>query len=346
MSVVRARYYDGRRSLAHDVDLEVAGGRVVARGDGIHVDEPVGAVRFAPAVGDTDRLVSFASGGICQVADRSGFEDVLRSAGMTPSRIERWDRSWPRAIGAVVVLVTLFLVLYLFGAPALADATATRLPPTALDQVSARTLSFLDQTVLDESRLDEGRRLGLKGYAESRLRLPEAGARPLQLEFRNSRRLGPNALALPNGTVIMTDQLVELAERDDELLGVLAHEAGHVHHRHSLQKILRASVIGLFFTVYAGDTGFIAIMAPTALIQAKYSRDIERDADDYAVRVLRESGLPVESFANMLQRLEDHHRERAPGAQDDGSGYLSSHPATSERIARLRAAARETPDVR
>ena len=347
MSVVRARYYDGRRSLAHEVDLEVADGRVVARGDGILVDEPVGAVRFAPAVADTDRLVAFSSGGTCQVADHAGFDDILRAAGVTPGRIERWDRSWAHAIGGVVTLVLLFLALYLFGAPALADSTAARLPSTALDQVSERTLAVLDRTLLDESRLDEERQRGLREYALNRLRLPEARSKPLQLQFRYSSGLGPNALALPDGTVIMTDQLVELAESDEELLGVLAHEAGHVHHRHSLQRILRASIIGLFFTVYGGDSGVIAIMAPTALVQAKYSRDLERDADDYAVGALRASGFPVDAYADMLQRLEAHRRERGQAVEEDGPAYLSSHPATAERIERLRASAggRE-PDVR
>jgi Zn-dependent protease with chaperone function len=351
MSVVRARYYDGRRSVGHAVDLEITDQRLVARGEGVHVDEPIGAVRIAPALGDTRRLVTFSTGATCEVIDldRTPFEQMIAAAGISASRVERWDRSWPHAAGAVAGLLLIFLLLYRFGAPALADSAATRLPQSALDQVSRRTLGLLDQAMLHESRLSEGRRLGLRSYSQGRLRLPEAeGTRPLTLEFRSSDELGPNALALPDGTVIMTDQLVELAERDDELLGVLAHEAGHVHHRHAMQKILRASIIGLFFTVYAGDTGFIAIMAPTALVQAKYSRDLERAADDYAIEVLQASGVPVEAYAAILQRLEDNRRERGGAVDDSGLAYLSSHPATADRIARLRAAGSTPPppDVR
>ena len=54
-----------------------------------------------------------------------------------------------------------------------------------------------------------------------------------RLELRSGEALGANALALPSGIVIMTDDLVALAKSDDEIGAVMAHELGHVRGRHA-----------------------------------------------------------------------------------------------------------------
>jgi Zn-dependent protease with chaperone function len=59
----------------------------------------------------------------------------------------------------------------------------------------------------------------------------------MQLLFRDGGSVGANAFALPGGTVIATDQFIQLSENDDEIIAVLAHEIGHVRHQHSLRQI-------------------------------------------------------------------------------------------------------------
>lgn len=93
----------------------------------------------------------------------------------------------------------------------------------------------------------------------------------------------------------------------------------------------------LFIVVLIGDVSMLAAVAPTALLQAKYSRDLEREADAHAISVLDINGISREHFARMLERLEASAREH--GAGDEGSlvDYLSSHPVTRERIERVQA---------
>jgi Zn-dependent protease with chaperone function len=79
------------------------------------------------------------------------------------------------------------------------------------------------------------------------------------------------------------------------------------------------------------------------LLQAKYSRDVEREADAYAVALLDANDIPRRHFARMLERLE---RARPDGAGDVSGastetsggvqGYLSTHPVTAERLDALR----------
>jgi Zn-dependent protease with chaperone function len=213
----------------------------------------------------------------------------------------------------------------------MAESAAQRMPRSALDQVSAQVLSGLDRLLLEPSQLSGEERFAI--YQEYlRLRLPPDVA--IKLEFRSSPSIGANAFALPSGTVVVTDELVRLSKRPEEVIAVLAHEAGHVDRRHGLRNMIQSSVVSLFITWYIGDVSALAAAAPTALLEARYSRDLEREADDYAVQLLTESGIRAGTLADILERLRDE-----DGGSDEGAfAYLASHPPTAERIAVLRGA--------
>ena len=157
--------------------------------------------------------------------------------------------------------------------------------------------------------------------------------RRYEIQFRKSPSIGANALALPGGTIVITDDLVKLAQDDREILGVLAHESGHVVRRHGERQILQGSAIVLLVTWFVGDANALAAAAPTALLQAKYSRDLEREADAHAIGVLRRNGIPTRYLASILERFA---RTEPSGGNASMLDYLSTHPATAERLARLR----------
>jgi Zn-dependent protease with chaperone function len=155
---------------------------------------------------------------------------------------------------------------------------------------------------------------------------------PLHLVFR--RGVGPNAFALPDGTVIVTDELVELSEEPKEVLAVLAHEIGHVHHRHSLRMALESSTVVLLVSAYFGDVTQLTTLSaslPGIYAQAHYSRDHETEADSFAMDYLKQNGIPARHFANALRKLQ-----KVSGPDPErGLQYLASHPPTSERIQRF-----------
>ena len=72
------------------------------------------------------------------------------------------------------------------------------------------------------------------------------------LELRRSEVVGANAFALPDGTIVVTDALVHLAENDEELLAVLAHEIGHVVHHHALRSVMQNSAVALLLAFALG----------------------------------------------------------------------------------------------
>lgn len=136
---------------------------------------------------------------------------------------------------------------------------------------------------------------------------------PFRLELRQGGGVGANALALPSGVIIVTDELVALARHDEELTAVLAHEVGHVTNRHSMRLLLQSSATALLIATLTGDiTSLTALAAsiPTVLVQTGYSRQFEREADDYAYDYLAAAGIPPRRFGDSLTRLEDTRRRR------------------------------------
>jgi Zn-dependent protease with chaperone function len=126
----------------------------------------------------------------------------------------------------------------------------------------------------------------------------------------------------------MTDELVALAQNDDEIIAVLAHEIGHVRGRHALRMILQSAGVAAITLAVFGDvssTSALAAALPAVLLNAKHSREFEHEADGFAKSWLREHGIPERRFDDLLCRLE----KQSPAGTE--VRYLSSHPPTEER---------------
>lgn len=331
-SGLRAMYYDGRLARPHDVCVELADGRVRVVGEGVMRDEPRESVLITEPVGSATRFLYFHDGAYGEVSEPQALRELLATDGVR-HRLHDLERSPWKAVACLVALALTITVAYVYGLPWLATVIAERLPDSTLDIVSAQVLQSLDRTLLHPSDYTAFRRNELL-TAFHRLQLPPSTAGRVHPVFRKSEALGANALALPSGVVIVTDGLVDLVRNDEEFVAVLAHEAGHIERRHGLRGIIQGSVVSGMVTWYIGDVSALAAAAPAALLNARYSRALEREADDFAAERLRASGMRSSALADILERLE-----QSQGVSRRGSAafaYLSSHPTTAERLARLR----------
>ena len=331
---MNARYYDGQTARARAVTLAIDDGRLVVWEADVEIRrDPIGSIEIMEAVGDTPRIIRFVGGASCEVHERDEFRAWLAARGVPDSRVAGWERNRRFVLVAAALIVLIGLGAYQFGLPMMARAAANRLPASALDTLSEQIQMVLDRTVFSPTAVD-GRRLASLLNAFDRLRLPAGTNSRLHLEFRHSDTVGANAMALPSGAIFVTDELVELSQDDRVILAVIAHEAGHVQRRHGLRQIIQGTVMGALVTWYIGDVSALGAAAPTALLQAKYSRDLEREADAYAAETLRLNGMSPSLLADALEALE-----RANGGRGAAGPltYLSSHPATAERLQWLRA---------
>jgi Zn-dependent protease with chaperone function len=335
---VPANYFDGTRSGSLPVVVTMQAGEIVVFGVGVDRRAPWSSVTVTEPLGSTPRLIRFPDGAFCEVTDVAALARLLAAHGHHPGRVTQWEGSlrWITICG--IVLLALAVVGYRYGLPAAAVVAADYVPEKFVELTSQETLKLLDG-VLAPSALDEARRKRLIERFKQ-LRWPEGDGHRYDILFRKNDALGPNAMALPSGTVIVTDALVNLAATDEEIVAVLAHEAGHVEHRHGLRLVFQNSVVALAFTWLVGDMSTLLAAAPTALLQAKYSRDLERDADAYAVALLRINDISTEHFAKMLERIETSVTNDGPRIGVAVLDYLSSHPVTRERLEAVRQATR------
>ena len=326
--MLAAHYFNGRSTRLNKVELSLAGETLVIAGEGVDLSIPFGQVTVDERLGRAARRIRLPGGAFCEVSDLAGLDELLAEAGHRDGSVDRLQRHWRIAFAAVAICVGLAVAAYLWGLPLAADIGAHHLPSKVGRVLSAQTIKALDGHFFQTSTLTEERRTAITArYRE--LRLPEGGSPQGDLLFRQSIILGANAFTLSDGRIVLLDDLVTRLD-DDEIVAVLSHELGHAHGRHGLQMLLRSSAIGAFWTLYLGDISQLLAAAPTVLMQAHYSRDLEREADDYGATLLTANGLSPALLADTLEKLAAAHK----GSGD--MGYLNSHPSNDDRISKLR----------
>jgi predicted Zn-dependent protease len=233
---------------------------------------------------------------------------------------------WVSAAG--LAFVAMLIAAYVYGIPMFARFVADRFPASVVARLDSETLAALDRQVFASSAIPRERQDTLAAAFRA-LKKPHPASAQYDLVFRKSDAMGANAMALPGGTIVVTDGLVALARDDREILGVLAHEAGHVAGRHGLRGIVQDSLISMLLALVIGDVSALAAAASSSVLEASYSRNLEREADAYAIETLASNGIPLMCLSDMLRRLDS-----AAGASGMQSAlrYLSTHPATDERI--------------
>ena len=337
MSPIQADYYDGKTSARQQVSLLVGAGKLKVIGEQVNETFDLRRVRRSLRIANTPRWLYLPGGGACVTQDNDAVDRITRTR-----RYDRVLQTWesrPVLAALAVGLVALSTWLLIDRAlPVAADEIARRIPREAERVLGESTLQGMDRFMLQPSKLSPERQEALRAKFAA-LAQRAGDATPYRLEFRASP-LGANAFALPSGVIVMLDGLVKLARRDEEILGVLAHELGHVYHRHTMRRLLESSATALVIAGLTGDfasTTSLAAAAPTLLIQTKYSRDDEREADAYALELLQKAHVNPRYLATMLGRLETRSRRARAGLPD----FLSTHPAPDERKALALAASRQ-----
>jgi Zn-dependent protease with chaperone function len=329
--VIEAAYYDGRSARRHAVRLTLDAEALSIQGEALELRVPRDRLAIGERLGSARRVIRLPGNAHCETADHDGLERMMAAAGYEVGWVDRLQRHMAVALASLVILVGLAGVAYRWGLPWLGRQVAEQLPVPARQALSEQTLDLLERTALKPSKLPAERQRRL-AQRLSQLQLAQPVA--YGLRFRSSN-IGPNAFALPDGTIVLLDELVELADDDEQVLGVLAHELGHVRHQHGVQLMVRGTVVGAMSAWWLGDISGLLASAPAALLQARHSRDFEREADAFAAATLRTNGIEPRKLGQLLVKLRDaageHKRER------DIADYLSSHPPTQERIDALNA---------
>lgn len=362
------RYFDGRSSRPHVIEAWLETGELHMVGPRLVRRVPLSDVRWSERTRHGPRLAHLPDGGSLQAMDATAWDAWLSDVGRRDGWVVRAQQSWRVVAASLVLLLVLAMSMYLWGVPGAARVLADHVPDRVEQQVGEAVLTQLsDMTApsrLSLTEQDAVRR------AWDAVRLAHSAAetaqgrtvRPSQLLIRHSN-IGPNAVALPGGVMLLTDDMVRLVRHDTQVIaGVLGHELGHVQHRHGMRALLQVGLLGAAASLLWGDFSGLLSAVPVWLGQAHYSREAEREADAYSVAVLRAAGISPTVMITLFERLVLFERCGSSVLKTDvgssaacapltidasereaSAGWslgFASHPTHEERIAFFRSAAR------
>lgn len=248
--------------------------------------------------------------------------------------------AWARAGIAVAVLIALIAGLFALKDP-LVGAIARKIPVELEQRVgeAAYTQVVLTEQLLADPEIVEP----LKRIAERLDAASGTGRYEYRLAVADDDAV--NAFALPGGRLVLNSGLILKASSPEEIAGVMAHEIAHVTRQHSMRQLI--SSLGLFAILQAffGDvTGIAAVLLDGGahLLTMSFSRDFEREADEEGLRYLLAAGIDPTGMPRFFKALRDE-EGKSGGSIPASLAFLSTHPATDERIAILEQKSREMP---
>lgn len=359
--MIKAVYFDGRTAVARPVELRLQDGRLRVDGEGVALDLDARRLAWPEHQRHGPRVLVLPDdiGGQIHCADGRAWDHGLADQGHRYGRlgVVRMQQSWRATVMAVALMMLLVGLMFTHGLPLIAQVVLGMVPSSVDKRVGEEVFEQMETHWLSPSQVPMAQQERLRAQLRSAMARvdhghdhDEADAPAWELRFRRSRDKmpGANALALPGGVIVVTDELVALLpDREDVLLGVLAHEMGHVRQRHGMRMLVQGSLLAIATGLLFSDAGSVVGLmssAPLLLGQMAYSRDMEREADEHAIAVLQANRIEPMVLAVLFERLQAHQTTSPDGLPEDpphdwGIGF-SSHPPTKERIERLKAASR------
>ncbi len=337
MSAVDAVFFDGKVSLPRHVRVSAEGDAITIAGEGWTRNAAIREVRVTTRIAGTHRTLVLADGAQLQIGDNDAVDAWFPRRNRLEALVDRLERHAVAVAAALVVTVATTAWVMFFGLPLAAEHVARYIPDSVSERMGAETQQMLPRFGFKPSALARARSDELQAkFAKYVEGLPHADH--YRVAFMHApESVGANAFALPGGTIVFTDQLIDLLKNDDQFLAVLAHEMGHEEKRHLLRSVLQSSGVVLVTALMTGDVssaGAIVVAIPAFLLHNHYSRAFESEADEYAFASLAAHGISPRNFADAMRVLIKAH----PGSER-GMAYLSTHPPTRDRILRAESAA-------
>lgn len=314
-------------------------------------------ISVSDRVGNIERKMVLPDGSVFATHNNDDIDKAFGSRNIIASIIHSIESHTGWVVTALVFTLLFSFSFFKWGVPWVGSTIAHALPQKTNELIATHSLAFLDDSIFKASELSTERQAAISNHFESTL-LPLESLQqeiPFKLHFRKwqvGKKGVPNALALPSGDIILTDAFVGLSKNQAEIDSVLLHEMGHVVKRHGLEMIIESMLVTTAVVLVVGDASGITDLGAglgTLLVSANYSQGNETDADLYGLDLMLKANIDPIAFANILSRMMessepldesevvDEANETDSNNDDKNKSwldYLSSHPATTERIER------------
>ncbi len=237
----------------------------------------------------------------------------------------------------VIILATTFVSvgLAIFAAAAILPNLLAPMMPASISQAMGK--AAVEQVIDLVGALEKNpvkRCTAKSGHAamtrfRDRLAAATDYSGPLKITVVNAKMI--NALAAPGGRLVVFKGFIEFANNPEEFAAVMAHELGHVIHRHPTKSMIRhIGLTGTLDLLLAGGGQGLLGTATGLMLRTAYSRDAEREADDAALHILKSANIKTTGLISVFRRFS----KELPGLPDSLK-LFSTHPLSTERAARL-----------
>lgn len=327
----KAYYYDGKSAARIEVAISVVpefllirkpGGTAiewkwkdVTQTQGFYENEPMRLEKGVEAIVLENRLFVFH------------LEKIAPKAAASLSGPSKGQRSTIKIAGLWLIAAGLVVLLYLYGIPGFATISARFIPVSWEEKLGDSVW------VAWSKEMRECKGASAIKSAEEILALLNKNAPQHKYKFKihvvDDGMV--NAFALPGGHIVIMSGLIEATKTPEEFAGVMAHEMQHVLKRHATRGILQSLSTSMLVTLISGDAGGVA-QAVQVMGHLRYSRNIEREADEAGLALLLKAGIDPKGMVDFFNTLEKEY-----GSASGNFNYFSTHPLTEDRITYLKA---------
>ena len=306
-----AVWHDADVSCRREAVLWFEGERVCARNvDGDRREAMLETVEISSRLGNIPRRIVFPDGVSLAVEDNDFIDAALRRCRKPAALLHRLESRWRWLFTIAAAAIATVFVFVNWGVPTAADALARATPPEILRNISDEVYqNFISFNILKDSRLDkETVKRANEIFAEVLADIGGGGDYRMRLKLHrigfggNKDSDEANAFALPDGLIVAGDRLLKILS-DEEFAAVMAHEIGHVHGRHGMRSFLQSVGLFAFISFAFGDPSFL-LAGGVGLLNLKYSRGFEREADCFAYHYTVRNNLPATLIGDALQKME------------------------------------------
>ena len=263
-------------------------------------------INISSRLGNVPRRLEFVDSGLAIVDDNDAIDALLtryKTRRVTWLYAMETRKRWI-ALLLIVCAMTIWGLLK-YAVPAAATSIAPQIEKTTLASISSSVYqNLIKDKLIKVSQLSLSQQSTEK---DEFMKIADRIGGDYNYRLLFHEIIFPNAFALPDGLVIMDDRLIKLLT-DEERVAVFAHEIGHIKYRHGMRAILQSAGIFTFLTFMTGDVSLL-LSGGAILLNLKYSRDFEHEADCFAYQYLKSQQLSEKSIGEALEKIENAGRE-------------------------------------
>ena len=371
--MIKGTYYDGKTSEKKDVLLYCKHNGLIGFAELDVAETPFDDVEISSRIGNTPRYINFPDGAQFETTENDAIDEIVKifSRKQFHGLIHKLENAKTFVLTTVVSVIVLGWLFVQYGIPFISKEIAERLPEQASQYLGQGVLDIMDKQWFSETKLTKQKQKELQQLFRH-LKTKIKDSQHYKLVFRSGGPIGANAFALPDGTIVFTDELIQLTNDTLDIAAIMLHEMGHLKHHHSLRATIQQSSLAIFITAISGDistSSSIVTAIPFMLVQSGFSQDMETEADSYALAYMQQYNIDPEHFAIMMEKLVasfspqytqclqeyrnkktetknitvlcinqaiEQHSTQEQSQDKKLLDYFSTHPSSKERIARFR----------